>query len=178
MRKKLLTAAGSVAMFVFAAGVVFMTLALYRYGGMEGVTDRVRMQFASEQPHDDFVPTPEDVASGPDPSQLAASAGLDLGETASPAYPTAETAVATPTVTDAAPPGNLSAERALEQIASLIQPSDVPVRATGMRVSAAKRAKATARSQPSTTVGPTVEVTATAVLTPTPAPVTRPGKSS
>ena len=34
-------------MFVFAAGVVLMTFALYRYGGVEGVTDRVRMQFAS-----------------------------------------------------------------------------------------------------------------------------------
>ena len=45
-----------------AAGVVLMTLALYRYGGVEGVVQRVQVQFAVEQPHDDYVPTPEAVA--------------------------------------------------------------------------------------------------------------------
>ena len=75
MHNKTLVVASSLAMLAVAAGVAIMALALHRYGGPEGVIRRVRMEFAVEQPHPQYVPTPEDLASGPtdevDPEALA-----------------------------------------------------------------------------------------------------------
>ncbi|MCU0510102.1 MAG: hypothetical protein MUC34_17325, partial [Anaerolineae bacterium] len=60
MSKRIIIAAGSLAMLVVAAGVVLTTLALYKYGGPQGVVDRVRMEFVVEQlPDELYVPTPE-----------------------------------------------------------------------------------------------------------------------
>jgi hypothetical protein len=162
LHKKLLIGAGSVAMFLFAAGVVLMTLALYRYGGVEGVTDRLRMQFAAEQPHDDFVPTPE-TAANMDPVQLAAAAAITVEVTPAPDSPVlaiAGTATLAPDVPDepsgAAPAvSGLTTDQALNQIASLVQAPTAAPRAGGKPVRAAKQSPtATARPRPTATTAP------------------------
>lgn len=79
-------------MLVVAAGVVLTTLALYKYGGVEGVVDRARLAVAVEQlPDELYVPTPEESASTADdadsvetpPAQAAEDATILAGQLAS-----------------------------------------------------------------------------------------------
>ncbi len=144
-------------MLVFAAGVVLMTLALYRYGGIGGVTDRVRLQFAVERPHDDFVPTPAS-AELPDPARLAAAATIRPPSPATPAL----------RVDAAATPAEVRApERALGQLAALMEPSDLPAAARPKSGGAAKPPP-TATKLPRPTAAPK------ATAKPAPAPAAQP----
>jgi tetratricopeptide (TPR) repeat protein len=139
LRKKLLITAGSLAMFAIAAGVVLITLGLYRYGGVEGLTDRARLQFAAEQPHEDFVPTPESAAEV-DAAELAGAAAAALGTDPAPTTSTAD-AAALPTVR------TLSTEQALTKLASLMQPPNAGLPA-GARAASAPSQTATATRKP------------------------------
>ncbi len=162
MRKRILIVAGSLAMFIVAAGVVLMTLALYRYGNIEGIADRVRIRFAVEQPHEDFVPTPETAAGAPDPADLAAAAALlppPASATAAPILPPAmtPTAIATTAPSVMTPGANLTVEDGLGQLASLTHPSDPPARQNTQAPTATPtpgRPRSTATKAPTATATP------------------------
>lgn len=138
MNKKLVILAGSLAMLVLAAGVVVTTLALYRYGGIEGLSDRVRMQFATERPHDDYVPTPEGAAAASDEAELAVLAA------ALPAV--GEAPQSTPTA-----PQRFTPRQEQSKLASLNEPSDVPARPKAQATATATKPAPTATAKPKAT---------------------------
>jgi tetratricopeptide (TPR) repeat protein len=91
LRKRLIIAAGSLVMLVLAAGVVLTTLALYRYGGVEGVVQRAQMEFAVEQlPDELYVPTPESVAEQTEQELTGLAEALPAPETAAEPEATVE----------------------------------------------------------------------------------------
>ena len=73
------------------AGIVLTTLALYRYGGVEGVVQRVEVQFAVEQlPDELYVPTPEAVAAQTDQELAGLAEALPAPENSAAPEATAE----------------------------------------------------------------------------------------
>ena len=142
--------AGSLATLVVAAGVVIMALAMHRYGGPDGLVRRVRTEFAVEQPHPQYVPTPEDMASG--------SAGNIAPEARTVALPvlteeaSAERHQASPDNTGqpAVTPGPTNLHRAGDrsQLAALVEPADAEPSVTVVVSRANPTAKSTATATP------------------------------